>query len=173
VVCFHRPASAQQPTTSAGILELDVSELREGELKVVRWRGKPVWVLRRSAQMLAGLQATALRTQLADPDSESGAPTTPKYARNSHRSIDPGVFVGVALCPHAGCQPVPRLQPGPHPERADNWPGGFACQCHFATFDLAGRVFKAKPAQENIQVPRHMYRSPTRLIIGRDGDGDA
>jgi ubiquinol-cytochrome c reductase iron-sulfur subunit len=163
-----------QPELSARVVEVDVSDLREGELKIVRWRHHPVWVLRRSAQMLEGLNGAGLLAQLADPDSESGGPgNTPKYARNNHRSIDPAVFVAVAVCPHAGCQPVPRLRPGPHPERPDNWPGGFTCQCHFATFDLAGRVFKAKPAQENIQVPRHMYRSPAALIIGRDEDGEA
>lgn len=124
--------------------------------------------------MLAGLNDAKLIAQLADPASEAADLTnTPKYARNHLRSIDPQVFVGVAVCPHAGCQPVPRLDPGPHPERADNWPGGFACQCHFATFDLAGRVFKDKPTRENIQVPRHMYESPAILLIGRDEDGEA
>src|SRR5262249_13184243 len=110
----------------------------------------------------------------ADPDSETGEPGhTPGYARNPHRSIEPQVFVGVAVCPHAGCQPVPRLERGPHPEQPDNWPGGFACQCHFATFDLAGAGFKGKPARENIPVPRHMYRSSTRLVIGLDEDTPA
>jgi len=98
---------------------------------------------------------------------------TPSYARNALRSIRREYFLGVATCPHAGCQPIARLKPGPHPEHADNWPGGFACQCHFATFDLAGRVFRGKPTSENIQVPRHMYLSDSRVTIGRDADGYA
>jgi ubiquinol-cytochrome c reductase iron-sulfur subunit len=163
-----------QPAPRGDIIEVDPSELREGELKTIHWRDKPVWILRRTAQMLADLNDARLRPRLADPDSALGGPAvTPAYALNPFRSIEPEVFVGVALCPHAGCVPVPRLQPGPHPERADNWPGGFACQCHFATFDLAGRVFKGKPAQENLPVPRHMYRSPRSLVIGRDAEGAA
>jgi ubiquinol-cytochrome c reductase iron-sulfur subunit len=164
--------SAPQPNPGTTIV--DVADLRAGELKVVLWRNRRVWVLRRSAEAVARLEAPALVAQLADPASEFGAfGNTPAYAKNNHRSIQPDVFIGIAVCPHAGCEPVPRLKPGSHSERPDNWPGGFACQCHFATFDLAGRVFKGKPTSENIQVPRHMYLSPTRIVIGRDQDGEA
>lgn len=167
-------AARAQPALGSQVVRVDVSTLREGQLAIVPWRDQPVWVLRRSPQMLAGLDDAGLLARLADPGSESADPAnTPRYARNPHRSIDPRVFVGLAICPHAGCQPVPRLQPGPAPDRPDNWPGGFACQCHFATFDLAGRVFKGKPARENIAVPRHMYESPAALLIGRDEDGEA
>ena len=156
------------------LTRVDTSTMPEGEIKVVQWRGRPVWVLRRSPQMIDALELSSLHARLADPKSERGDPlSTPSYARNNLRSIKPEVFVGVAVCPHAGCQPVPRIRPGPNPERADNWPGGFACQCHFATFDLSGRVFRDKPTSENISVPRHMYASEAILVIGRDADGEA
>ncbi|MFT3957060.1 MAG: ubiquinol-cytochrome c reductase iron-sulfur subunit [Piscinibacter sp.] len=171
--CLTRTARAQ-PVQGSSLVAVDLSQLHEGQLKIVAWRDKPVWVLRRSPPMLAGLSRIDLIARLADPASEASDLThTPRYARNNHRSVDPQVFVGLAICPHAGCQPLPRLEPGPNPERPDNWPGGFACQCHFATFDLAGRVFKDKPARENIQVPRHMYVTPTSLVLGRDEDGEA
>jgi len=141
---------------------------------MARWREQPVWILRRSTDMIERLLSPELHAQLADPTSALTDPThTPAYARNALRSPRQEYFVGLAICPHAGCQPVARLKPGPHPERADNWPGGFACQCHFATFDLAGRVFKGKPTSQNIQVPRHMHLADARLIIGRDSDGEA
>lgn len=150
-------------------LEVDISDLAEEELRVLPWKGQPVWILRRSPAMLQRLQAPDLLSRLADPASKLEPDgRTPAYARNAHRSIKPEVFVGIAACPHAGCVPVARLKPGPNPERPDNWPGGFACPCHFATFDLAGRVFKDKPTDLNLEVPRHVYLSPGRIVIGRD-----
>ena len=150
-------------------LEIDISDLAEEELRVVPWKGQPVWILRRSPAMLRKLQAPDLLSRLADPASTLEPDgRTPAYARNAYRSIRPEVFVGIAVCPHAGCVPVARLQPGPNPERPDNWPGGFACPCHFATFDLAGRVFRDKPTGLNIEVPPHRVLSPTRIVIGRD-----
>ncbi|HEU5295494.1 MAG TPA: ubiquinol-cytochrome c reductase iron-sulfur subunit [Burkholderiaceae bacterium] len=164
--------SASTPTR--GVTEVDLSSVAQGELAIVQWRGRPVWVLHRSPEMIERLMSPDLPAQLADPDSELTNPGhTPGYARNALRSIRREYFLGIAACPHAGCQPVARLKAGPHPERADNWPGGFACQCHFATFDLAGRVFRGKPTSENIQVPRHMYLSDSSIAIGRDKDGDA
>jgi ubiquinol-cytochrome c reductase iron-sulfur subunit len=149
--------------------EIDISDLAEEELRVVHWKQQPVWILRRSPSMLRQLQAPELLSRLADPASTlEPQGRTPAYARNAHRSIKPEVFVGLALCPHAGCVPVARLKAGPNPGRSDNWPGGFACPCHFATFDLAGRVFKDKPTDLNIEVPPHAYLSPMRMVIGRD-----
>jgi ubiquinol-cytochrome c reductase iron-sulfur subunit len=162
------------PPSEGGVTEVDVSNLAAGELAVVHWRARPVWVMHRTPEMVDRLLSPELAAQLADPASELTDPAhTPAYARNALRSIRREYFVGIAACPHAGCQPVPRLKAGPHPDRADNWPGGFACPCHFATFDLAGRVFRGKPTGENIQVPRHMFLSNSTLAIGRDGDGIA
>ena len=162
-------ADAPDRPQAAGPVEIDLSNLAEEELRVVQWMRQPVWILRRSPVMLQKLQAPELLSRLADPASTLEPDVrTPTYARNAHRSIKPELFVGLALCPHAGCVPVARLKPAPNPERPDNWPGGFACPCHFATFDLAGRVFKDKPTEMNIEVPRHTYLSPTTIVIGRD-----
>jgi ubiquinol-cytochrome c reductase iron-sulfur subunit len=152
-------------------VEVGIADLAEESLRVVEWKGQPVWILRRSPAMLRQLESPQLLSRLADPSSsQEPAGRTPAYARNAHRSVRPEVFVGIGLCPHAGCVPLARLKPGPHPERADNWPGGFACPCHFATFDLAGRVFKDKPTERNLEVPRHMFVGDTRVLIGRDRD---
>jgi len=138
-----------------------------GELATVEWRGKPVWILRRTQDMLTRLETA--RTQLADPDSEVSS-QQPGYARNAARSARPELFVTVALCTHLGCIPSYRpesgsLQPG--------WPGGFYCPCHGSKFDLAGRVFKGSPAPTNLVVPPYSFESPERLVVGRDSEGDA
>ena len=157
-----------------GPIEVDVSDLPPEHLRMAHWKDKPIWILKRSPEMLRQLASPELLSRLADPTSTlAPAKRLPEYAQNSHRSIKPEVFVGVAICPHAGCVPIARLKSGPRPEHPENWPGGFACQCHFATFDLAGRVFRGKPTEENIEVPRHMYLTDTRIVIGKDADGVA
>ncbi len=168
LACRPRAAVSGQAT-----VEADITTLAEESLQVVEWKGRPVWILKRSAAMLRQLASPSLLSRLADPAS-SGEPAgrTPAYASNPLRSIKPEVFVGIGACPHAGCVPVARLKPGPNPDRPDNWPGGFACPCHFATFDLAGRVFRDKPTGLNIEVPRHMYVDEGRVLIGRDEDGE-
>ena len=107
--------------------------------------------------------------QLADPKSErKQAELTPEYARNTHRSIKPEVLVAVGICTHLGCSPSSKFQSGPQASLPDDWPGGFLCPCHGSTFDLAGRVFKNKPAPDNLEIPPHMYLSETKLLIGED-----
>jgi len=153
-------------------VEVDIAGLNAGELKTVEWRGKPVWILKRSPEMVAELPK--LDPLLADPKSERNKDElTPEYARNEHRSIKPDILVAVGICTHLGCSPTPRFQTGPQPSLPDNWEGGFLCPCHGSTFDLAGRVFKNKPAPDNLQVPRHMYVSDTKLVIGKDEKGEA
>jgi ubiquinol-cytochrome c reductase iron-sulfur subunit len=153
-------------------VEVDISGLAPGELKTVEWRGKPVWVLKRSPEMIASLKQT--EPQLADPKSERNpAELTPEYARNEHRSIKPEILVAVGICSHLGCSPTTKLQPGAQPSLPDNWTGGFLCPCHGSTFDLAGRVFKNKPAPDNLEVPRHMFVGDTKLVIGQDEKGEA
>jgi ubiquinol-cytochrome c reductase iron-sulfur subunit len=165
--------SSMQPSERAKAagapVEVDISALQPGEKITVEWRGKPVWILKRTPQMLASLEKT--EGQLADPNSERKTYPTPDYARNQHRSIKPEVWVGVGICSHLGCSPSDRLQPGAQPSLPDDWQGGFMCPCHGSTFDVAGRVFKNKPAPDNLEVPQHMYLSDTRLLIGEDKKG--
>jgi ubiquinol-cytochrome c reductase iron-sulfur subunit len=148
-------------------VEADVSTLKPGELTTIEWRSKPVWVLRRTPDMLARLEN--VRGELADPDC-SVASQQPAYARNPDRSVEPELFVAVGLCTHLGC--VPGFQPQPGSLQPD-WPGGFYCPCHGSKFDLAGRVFKGSPAPTNLLVPRYSVLGPERIVIGRDSAGDA
>jgi len=147
-------------------VEVDISALRPGEKIVVEWRGKPVWVMRRTPEQLATLKATD--PQVADPNSDRKAYPTPAYAKNQHRSIKPEIFVAVGICSHLGCSPTDKLTPGPQPSLPDDWQGGFLCPCHGSTFDIAGRVFKNKPAPDNLEVPPHMFVSDSKLLIGED-----
>mgnify|MGYP001460000886 CR=1 FL=1 len=147
-------------------VEVDIGALRPGEKLVVEWRGKPVWVLRRTPEQLKSLEKT--EAQVADPKSDRTQYPTPTYAKNQARSIKPDVFVAVGICSHLGCSPSDKLQPGPQPSLPDDWQGGFLCPCHGSTFDLAGRVYKNKPAPDNLEVPPHMYLSDSKLLIGDD-----
>ncbi len=147
-------------------VEVDISELREGELKRVEWRGKPVWIVRRTKDMLDSLAKTT--PQVADPASDRKDYPTPAYAKNTHRSIKPELLVVVGICSHLGCSPSEKFQTGAQPSLPDDWTGGFLCPCHGSTFDLAGRVYKNKPAPDNLEVPPHMYLSDTRILVGED-----
>ena len=111
---------------------------------------------------------------LADPKSERNPDAlTPEYARNEHRSIKPEILVAVGICSHLGCSPGSKFQSGAQPSLPEDWQGGFLCPCHGSTFDLAGRVFKNKPAPDNLQVPRHMYLGDSKIVIGQDEKGEA
>jgi ubiquinol-cytochrome c reductase iron-sulfur subunit len=153
-------------------VEVDIAGMVPGEMKTVEWRGKPVWILKRSPEMVASLKKTD--GAVADPKSERDPNAlTPEYARNEHRSIKPEFLVAVGICSHLGCSPTSKFAEGAQPNLPDDWHGGFLCPCHGSTFDLAGRVFKNKPAPDNLEVPRHMYTSDTHLIIGKDEKGEA
>lgn len=153
-------------------VEVDIAGLMPGEMKTVEWRGKPVWILKRSPEMLAGIKD--VDGQVADPNSERKPDElTPEYARNEYRSIKPDILVAVGICTHLGCSPVTRFQTGAQPSLPDDWHGGFLCPCHGSTFDLAGRVFKNKPAPDNLEVPRHMFVGDSKLVIGKDEKGEA
>jgi ubiquinol-cytochrome c reductase iron-sulfur subunit len=147
-------------------VEADVSGLKPGEKMVVEWRGKPVWILRRTPEQLASLKKTD--AMVADPQSQRTQYPTPTYAKNEWRSIKPEYFIAVGICSHLGCSPSDKFVPGAQPSLPDDWPGGFLCPCHGSTFDLAGRVFKNKPAPDNLEVPPHMYLSDSKLLIGED-----
>jgi ubiquinol-cytochrome c reductase iron-sulfur subunit len=147
-------------------VEVDISALRPGEKMTVEWRGKPVWIMKRTPEQLAGLKK--IEGNLADPNSERKAYPTPEYAKNEFRSIKPEIFVAVGICSHLGCSPTDKLAAGPQPSLPNDWQGGFLCPCHGSTFDLAGRVYKNVPAPDNLEVPPHMYLSDNRLLIGED-----
>ncbi len=157
---------SERAKAAGAAVEVDISTLKPGEKVTVEWRGKPVWIMRRTPEQLATLEK--VEPQLADPNSDRKAYPTPDYAKNRHRSIKPEVFVGVGICSHLGCSPSDKLQPGPQPSLPDDWQGGFLCPCHGSTFDMAGRVFKNKPAPDNLEVPPHVYLSDSKLLIGED-----
>jgi ubiquinol-cytochrome c reductase iron-sulfur subunit len=167
-VPFVSTFSPSEKARAAGAaVEVDISALKPGEKMTVEWRGKPVWIVRRTPEQLANLPKND--PQLADPKSErKPSELTPAYARNEGRSIKPEIFVAVGICPHLGCSPSDRFQTGAQPSLPDSWEGGFLCPCHGSTFDMAGRVFKNKPAPDNLEVPPHMYMSDSRLLIGED-----
>jgi len=147
-------------------VEIDVGAVGAGEMETVVWQGKPVWILRRTAAMLASLESD--RRFLTDPDSQVQS-QQPAYARNASRALQPAVFVSIALCTHLGC--VPNYIPQPGSVQPD-WPGGFYCPCHGSKFDLAGRVFAGSPAPTNLVIPPYHYAGSDRLVIGVDGTKD-
>ncbi len=159
-------APSERARAAGAPVQADISALKPGEKMVVEWRGKPVWIIRRTPEMIESLKKT--EPQLADPASARTAYPTPEYAKNPHRSIKPEFFVGVGICSHLGCSPSDKFTPGAQPSLPDDWAGGFLCPCHGSTFDLAGRVFKNMPAPDNLEVPPHMYLSDTVLLIGED-----
>jgi ubiquinol-cytochrome c reductase iron-sulfur subunit len=140
----------------------DVSKVAPGELQTVEWRGKPVWVLHRTPEMLALLGKHD--SLLVDPNSTE--PQQPDYARNPTRSRRPDFFVAVAVCTHLGCTPSFRPEPGA-PDLGTDWPGGFYCPCHGSRFDLAGRVFINVPAPRNLLVPPYTYHGD-QLVVGEE-----
>lgn len=153
-------------------VEVDISGLQPGQKMTVEWRGNPIWILKRTPEMLAALPK--LDEKLADPKSDrTPDELTPEYARNTHRSIKPEILVAVGICSHLGCSPTDKLQAGPQPSLPDDWMGGFLCPCHGSIFDAAGRVYKNVPAPDNLKVPRHMYLSDSKIVIGKDEKGEA
>ena len=159
---------SEKAKAAGAAVEVDISNLQPGEKVIVEWRGKPVWILRRTPEMLESLKQTD--AEVADPKSERKAYPTPDYAQNEWRSRKPEFLVVVGICTHLGCSPVDKLQTGPQPSLPDNWGGGFFCPCHGSTFDLAGRVFKNKPAPDNLEVPPYKFLSETKILVGEDAE---
>jgi ubiquinol-cytochrome c reductase iron-sulfur subunit len=153
-------------------VEVDIGDMQPSEMRTIEWRGKPVWIVRRTKEQLASLNAT--EGLVADPKSERHPDDiTPEYARNQYRSIHSEFFVAVGICPHLGCSPGARFTEGPQPSLPDDWHGGWLCPCHGSTFDMAGRVYKNKPAPDNLTVPPHEYTSPTHIVVGVDAKNKA
>jgi ubiquinol-cytochrome c reductase iron-sulfur subunit len=160
VMSFKPNARAQALGAPVGV---DISKLEEGAMVRVMWRGKPVWVLRRSKEMLQRMAES--QAQLRDRESE--ADQQPAYAQNETRSIEPEILVILGVCTHLGCAPIERFEIGPA-DLGPDWPGGFYCPCHGSKFDLAGRVYDAVPAPLNLAVPPHRYLGENIILIGDD-----
>jgi ubiquinol-cytochrome c reductase iron-sulfur subunit len=147
-------------------VEVDISSLAPGELKVVEWRGKPVWIIRRTQAMLQSLEKSL--AQLTDPKSESSR--QPGYAANEFRARKPELMVMEGVCTHLGCSPQMKRSDA-KAEMGGDWPGGFYCPCHGSKFDYAGRVYRGAPAPTNLPVPPYVFLSDSTLLIGDDKKG--
>ena len=161
--------SSMQPSAKARAagapVRADISKLEPGQMIRVKWRGKPVWLVKRTDEMLQKLPT--LDSTLRDPESLQSE--QPPYAQNEFRSIKPEILVTVGICTHLGCSPTYRPDAGA-PDLGADWEGGFFCPCHGSKFDLAGRVYKSVPAPLNLVIPPHRYLSETELVIGEDGE---
>jgi ubiquinol-cytochrome c reductase iron-sulfur subunit len=147
-------------------VEVDIAKLAPGELVRVEWRGKPVWILRRTKEMLESIKQSDER--VADPKLK--VDQQPDYAKNEGRSIKPEILVLEGVCTHLGCSPQFKPKEASSEMGAD-WPGGFYCPCHGSKFDLAGRVYKGVPAPTNLKVPPYMYVADSTIVIGEDKKG--
>jgi len=146
-------------------VDVDISKLEPGQKINVEWRGKVVWIISRTPEMIASLPK--LDDRVADPKSE--VDHQPPYAKNENRSIRPSVFVAVGICTHLGCSPTFRPEIAPA-DLGPDWLGGFFCPCHQSKFDLAGRVFKGVPAPTNLVIPPYKFVNEGRITIGEDGN---
>ena len=148
-------------------VEVDVSKIASGSRVSVTWRGKPVWIVRRSKEVLANINS--LNETVDDPLSDNSL--QPDYCKNDTRSIKgkEEFFVAISLCTHLGCIPSYRPEVGPQ-DFSKDWKGGFYCPCHGSLFDLAGRVYPGVPAPTNLQIPPYYFASDTKLVIGIDND---
>lgn len=146
---------------AAAPVRINISDIKPGEQKTVLWRGKPVWVVRRTEEQLKSL--SSLDSQLRDPQSK--VDQQPSYAQNAYRSIKPEFLVLIGVCTHLGCAPTFEPQPGSVDK---SWVGGYYCSCHGSRFDLAGRVFKGVPAPINLEVPKYAYINDNEILVGVD-----
>ena len=148
-------------------VEVEIGNLEPGQMMTVEWRGKPVWIINRTKDMLDTLPK--LDGLVADPKSD--VDMQPAYAKNETRSIKKDLMVVIGICTHLGCSPSSKFKAGTEEGMQADWLGGFLCPCHGSTFDFAGRVYKSKPAPTNLEVPPHVYLSDTRIMIGEDKKG--
>jgi ubiquinol-cytochrome c reductase iron-sulfur subunit len=146
-------------------VELDISRLEPGGLVKVEWRGKAIFVVRRTPELLATLAAS--EGELRDPDSLESE--QPEFAKNAERALKPEYLVVVGVCTHLGCAPLDKFTPGDVSVSAD-WKGGFFCPCHGSKFDMSGRVYRDVPAPTNLPVPPYRFVSDTRILIGAESE---
>jgi ubiquinol-cytochrome c reductase iron-sulfur subunit len=159
-------APSERAKAAGAPVEFDVGGMAPGEMKTVEWRGLPVWVLRRTPEMLQSIKK--VDGEVADPKSQRTQYPTPEYAQNEFRSRKPEYLIAVGICTHLGCSPAGPFAPNQNSQLGADQ--GFLCPCHGSTFDLAGRVFKNKPAPDNLPVPPHKYLSDTLVLIGDDSN---
>lgn len=152
---------SERALSAGGPVEVDLSRIAPGTLTTVEWRGRPVWVLHRTPEMLAALGGHD--AELVDP--ASAQDQQPFYATNPARSVRPEWFVATGVCTHLGCTPTFRPEAAPA-DLGPSWPGGFFCPCHGSRFDLAGRVFRNVPAPRNLEVPPYSFEGDQRLVVG-------
>ncbi|GAB4357994.1 MAG: ubiquinol-cytochrome c reductase iron-sulfur subunit [Gammaproteobacteria bacterium] len=165
VVPFLSSLQPSERARAAGApVEVDVSKMEPGERLIVEWRGKPIWIVRRTKKNLEDL--ASLNDLLADPESE--VPQQPDYAKNEYRSVKPEYAVLIGICTHLGCSPTYRPDIGAPDLGGEEWKGGFFCPCHGSKFDLAGRVYSGVPAPTNLVVPPYHFLSDTRILVGAD-----
>ena len=157
-------APSEKAKAAGAPVEADIGKLEPGQLVRVKWRGKPVWVVRRTEQNLKDL--ASLEDRLADPNSEM--PQQPSYAQNQYRSINPEYLVAIGICTHLGCSPTYRPDVAPA-DLGPDWVGGFFCPCHGSRFDLAARVYSGVPAPTNLVIPPYQFLSDTKVLVGDDG----
>ena len=160
-------APSERAKSAGAPVEADISKLAPGQMMTVEWRGKPVWIIHRTKEMLEAL--VNLDEKMADPN--SARPMQPGYAKNEYRSIKPEYLVAIGICTHLGCSPTEKFMTGAESGVTTDWPGGFFCPCHGSTFDLAGRVYKNVPAPDNLEIPPHVYLSDAKILIGEDKKG--
>jgi ubiquinol-cytochrome c reductase iron-sulfur subunit len=170
-VPFVQSMSPSARAKAAGApIRIDISKLQTGQMLREEWRGKPVWVVKRSEEMLESLDAVV--DELLDPQSEVTS-QQPAYVDSEFRSVSPEILVLVGICTHLGCAPVENFAIGAQSGLGDDWKGGFFCPCHGSKFDLAGRVYKGVPAPTNMVVPPHRFETDTTIIVGEDPEGVA
>lgn len=155
-------APSERARAAGAAVEVDLADIPPGGLKTVEWRGKPVWIMRRTPEMIAALSGQD--DKLADPNSSKDA--LPEALRNPGRSERQDLFVAIGICTHLGCSPSAVAAGTSNPSVGEDWHGGVFCPCHGSTFDLAGRVFKNKPAPTNLEIPPHRFLSDARVVIG-------
>ena len=160
-IAYWKPSARAQARGAP--VEVDISKVEPGAMVKVEWRGKPVWILHRTPEMIERVNAN--EDSLRDPASEQ--PQQPEYATNDFRSIRPEILVMVGSCTHLGCAPIERFDVAPA-DLGPDWTGGFYCPCHGSKFDLSGRVFEAVPAPLNLLVPPHRYIDDSVILIGSD-----
>jgi len=150
-------------------VQVPVDKLEDGQQITVEWRGKPVWVLKRTAQMIEIIKKNANADFLSDPQSKDSK--QPEYVdvKDGLRSIKPEILVAVGVCTHLGCSPTLKKEIGAASDMGADWPGGYYCPCHNSRFDLAARVFKGSPAPINLVIPPHRYETDALLVVGEDG----